>query len=211
MNSSASTFFWYIILAVFLQFDTTALSPFSGFCVGQIGCINYAFMPVITRSKAKFLRPSIHDGYSAINTTGTSIHEPGISIHETYSPDTSLLASTQDLASTDLSFTFVSLGDHSSKLLPPSSSSLTINISDEDNTSSSISKFQNLEISNTPCFSSESCHNFTKSNILIMESDYKDTSPKTVDNVKPSDISQLFAALCSDDVSNKLFTNQVVY
>jgi len=121
MNSFASIFLCYVILAAFLQLYTMAFSTFSGFWVSYTGCINYAIMPVITRSKAKLLCPSIHGGTSSFNSTGTSIHETNRSIHEPLSPDTSLFASNQDPKSTDLSFTFVNLGEQSSKIFPPSS------------------------------------------------------------------------------------------
>jgi len=141
------------LIFIILPSLAIALPTWSGYSISYEVGNNYINMPVVTRLRARSLRPSINEVEPNQTSSTISIHEITSSIHEHHCPDNSSTASNHELSGIALS-----LSNNSSTnatLVSLNQSSLSLHIFDPGQagpTSSIISKFQISEISN--CHSS---------------------------------------------------------
>jgi hypothetical protein len=183
------------LIFIILPSLAIALPTWSGYSISYEVGNNYINMPVVTRLRARSLRPSINEVEPNQTSSTISIHEITSSIHEHHCPDNSSTASNHELSGIALS-----LSNNSSTnatLVSLNQSSLSLHIFDPGQagpTSSIISKFQISEISNCHSSSLEQYHNFSKSNSFTMESDCEDCKVVPSSTNGP-DINQLFASL----------------
>jgi hypothetical protein len=173
-----------------IQLIITALYTSSISVVDCDTTYNFSIMPVITRSKA----------WSRTNMSvekADLCHRSSVSDHHnnTSSPKNT---STRILSASSLLLS--SISDEVEILVQDSStlSSCQVQVSDVSGSSSEVSKFQHLEISNNVSNCTGPSHNFSSSNILNMEVDCldyilsHDVKPEVNDN---SELARLFASL----------------